>query len=180
MHFWNKLTIAALMRLSILASLNLLLGRFVGYWWLLHPLFFLILVTLDLGLYALMVYTGTLNKTLIAMMLAGLAGVLIVIAYSKAHTSFFASDFPFHKLAGRIEDLSNETIRMFPKAGFQAPPKQFWWAHGIEVAYVIVDVMGLVVIFASGLLARVLLARSGHRDNPTSLPPLDSGAASPL
>jgi hypothetical protein len=179
MHL-NKLSTAALMRLSLLVSLNLLLGRFVGYWWLFHPLFFLIVVTLNLGLYALMVYTGTLNKTLIAMMLAGLAGVLIVIAYGRAHTSFFASDVPFDNLAERIEGLTNETIRMLPKAGFQAPPKRFWSAHGTEVAYLVVDLMGLVVILASGLMARVLQARSAHRDGPASPRPLDSAATSPL
>jgi hypothetical protein len=137
-------------------------------------------VTLDLGLYALIVYTGTLNKTLITMMLAGLASVLIVIAYSRAHTSFFASDFPFRKLAERIEDLTNGTTRMFPKAGFRAPPKQFWWEHGIEVAYMVVDVIGLVVIIVSGLMARVLWTRSAHRDRLASSLPLDSAAASPL
>jgi hypothetical protein len=179
MHL-NKLSTAALMRLSLLASLNLLLGRFVSYWWLLHPLFFLIVVTLDLGLYALMVYTGTLNKTLITMMLAGLASVLIVIAFSRAHTSFFASEFPFQKLAERIEDLTNETIRKFPKAGFRAPPKQFWWAHGVEVAYAVVDGIGLAVILASGLMARVLQTRWAHRHSPAPSHPLDSAAASPL
>ena len=40
MHL-NKLSTAALMRMTILASLNLLLGRFVGYGWLLHPVLFL-------------------------------------------------------------------------------------------------------------------------------------------
>ena len=82
MHFWNKLSTAALMRLTILASLNLLLGRLLAGWaFALHPLFFLTIVTLDLGLYSLMVYSGALNKTLIAMMLAGLAGVLAVVAW---------------------------------------------------------------------------------------------------
>ncbi len=179
MHL-NRLSTAALMRLSILASLNLLLGRFVGYWWLLHPLFFLILVTLNLGLYSLMVYTGTLNKTLIAMMLAGLAGVLMVIAYSRAHASYFTSSVPFHRLAERIEDLTNEIIVMFPKAGFRVPPKPFWRAYGTEVAYAVVDVMGLVVILASGQLARVLQGRLGRRERPAPPPHLDAGAASPL
>lgn len=176
MHL-NKLSTAALMRLCFLVSLNLLMVRFVGYWsWLLDPLDFLIVVTLDLGLYALMVYTGTLNKALIAMMLAGLGGVLIVIAFSDAHTSFFT---PSHKLAEWIEDLTNETIKMFPEAGFQAPPSSFWSFHGVEVAYVVVDAMGLGAILASGLLARVLQARSRRRDTPVA-PSLDSAAASPL
>lgn len=122
MHL-NKLSTAALMRLCFLVSLNLLMIRFVGYWsWLLDPLAFLIVVTLELGLYALMVYTGTLNKTLIAMMLAGLGGVLIVIASGESDTSFFR---PSHKLAEWIEDLTNEMIVMFPKAGFQAPHRSF-------------------------------------------------------
>ena len=45
-------------------------------------MFFLTIVTLNLGLYAVMVYSGIVNKTLIAMMLAGLAGVLAVIEYA--------------------------------------------------------------------------------------------------
>src|SRR5436305_1661787 len=81
MHFWNKLTTAALMRLSILAALNLVLGRVVGRWdILLHPWFFLTIVTLNLGLYAIMVYTGSLNTTLIGMMLGGLAATLGTLA----------------------------------------------------------------------------------------------------
>jgi len=40
MHFWNKLSTAALMRLTVLASLNLIVLRLVGRWdILLHPLY---------------------------------------------------------------------------------------------------------------------------------------------
>ncbi len=77
MHL-NELSTAALMRRTILASLNLIMGRLVGSWvTLLHPLFFLSMVTIDLGLYALMVHSGTLNKTVI-----GGCGVMITSSCS--------------------------------------------------------------------------------------------------
>jgi hypothetical protein len=169
MHL-NKLSTAALMRLSILASFNLLLGRFVGYWSLFHPLFFLIVVTLDLGLYAVMVYSGTLNRTLIAMMLAGLGGVLLVVAYGGSDASAFVYGGPYRGLAEWAEQMVNAATRIFPKAGFRPPPKQFWWIHGTEVAHVIVDAMGLAAIIASGFLARVLQSSSTRSEPPAVLP----------
>jgi hypothetical protein len=168
MHL-NKLSTAALMRLSILASFNLLLGRFVGYWQLLHPLFFLIVVTLDLGLYAVMVYSGTLNRTLIAMMLAGLVGVLLVIAYGGSDASAFTYGGPYRELAEWAERMVNAATQIFPKAGFQPPPKQFWWIHGIEVAHVMLDAMGLAAIIASGFLARALRSSARRREPPAVL-----------
>jgi hypothetical protein len=90
MHFWNKLSTAALMRLTVLASLNLIMLRLVGRWdILLHPWFFLSMVTLDLGLYSVMVYSGTLNKTLIGMMLGGLAATLGTLVYTGMGASAF-------------------------------------------------------------------------------------------
>jgi hypothetical protein len=169
MHL-NKLSTAALMRLSVLASLNLLLGRWVDYWLMLHPLFFLIILTLNLGLYALMVYTGTLNKTLIAMMLAGLAGVLAVIAFSGAGASAFMYGGPFRQLAMRIEELVNATLKAFPRSGFEPPPKSFWWAHGLDIAYLVIDAVGLAIVLGSGLVARVLQARTVRREPPTAVP----------
>jgi hypothetical protein len=179
MHL-NKLSTAALMRLTILASLNLLLARIVDYWLVLHPLIFLILVTLNRGLYALMVYSGTLNKTLIAMMLAGLAGVLAVIIYAGVDASAF-TDYggPFHDLAQQIESLVNGLIAALPRSGFRAPPKPFWWQNGTQVAYMVIDVIWSFVIITAGLLARVLQATSRRRDTPAP-PPLDAGTASPL
>jgi hypothetical protein len=167
------------MRLSLLASLNLLLGRFVGYDFVLHPLFFLIIVTINLGLYALMVYSGTLNKTLIAMMVGGLAGVLAVIAYGGLGASAFAYGGPYSELGYHLQGFINEAIKRFPKANFQAPSNQFWWAYHTEVAYTLVDVMGFGLILASGVLARFLQGRARCRHTPES-PPIDSGAASPL
>ena len=83
MHFWNKLSTAALMRLTVLTSLNLTMLRLVGQLdILLHPWFFLSMVTLDLGLYSVMVHSGTLNKTLIGIMLGGLAATLGTLVYT--------------------------------------------------------------------------------------------------
>src|SRR3954453_21254624 len=99
MHFWNKLSTAALMRLTVLASLNLIMLRLVGRWdILLHPWFFLSMVTLDLGLYSVMVYSGTLNKTLIGMMLGGLAATLGTLVYTGKDASAFANGGPLVRL----------------------------------------------------------------------------------
>src|SRR5437870_4756713 len=99
MHFWNKLSTAALMRLTILASLNLLLVRLVGSLQvLLHPWFFLIVVTLNLGLYAVMVYSGSLNTTLIGMMLGGLAATLGTLAFAGMDATAFMYGSPFAQL----------------------------------------------------------------------------------
>src|SRR5207237_9901066 len=106
MHFWNKLSTAALMRLTILASLNLLLDRLVGRWdILLHPWFFLSIVTLNLGLYAVMVYSGTLNTTLIGMMLGGLAATLGTIAFAGMDATAFMFGGPFAQLGRWVESL---------------------------------------------------------------------------
>src|SRR4029077_2674494 len=106
MHFWNKLSTAALMRLTILASLNLLLVRAVGSLeTLLHPWFFLIVVTLNLGLYAVMVYSGTLNTTLIGMMLAGLAATVGTLAYAGMDPTSFMYGGPFARIGRWVESL---------------------------------------------------------------------------
>jgi multisubunit Na+/H+ antiporter MnhC subunit len=183
MHL-NKLSTAALMRLTILASLNLIMGRLVGSWMiLLHPLFFLMMVTLDLGLYALMVYSGTLNKTLIGMMLAGLAGVLLTIAYGGAGADTFG-------WAGHWQDVTESVDSLILWIGQalsldvdRSTPFYVRWRGSDRVilcAYIIVDVLGLILIAAGGLSARALQARSRPRDNPAPPPPLDAGAASPL
>ncbi len=110
MHFWNKLSTAALMRLTILASLNLIMGRVVGNWQtVLHPLFFLTILTIDLGLYALMVYSGTLNKTLIGMMLGGLTAVIGAIAFAGSGPSSFSYGGPFLGVAQRLERSSTRS-----------------------------------------------------------------------
>ena len=63
MHFWNKLSTAALMRLTVLASLDVIMLRLVAQWdVLLHPWFFLSIVTLDLGLYSVIVFAAPLNR----------------------------------------------------------------------------------------------------------------------
>src|SRR5262249_53832236 len=105
MHL-NKLSTAALMRLTILASLNLIMVRLVGDWvTILPPLFFLMIVTLDLGLYGLMVYSGTLNQTLIGMMLAGLAGVLLVIAFGGIGPDTFGTVGPWADVTRLVDSL---------------------------------------------------------------------------
>jgi hypothetical protein len=183
MHL-NKLSTAALMRLTVLASLNLIMGRLVGSWMiLLHPLFFLTMVTLDLGLYALMVYSGTLNKTLIGMMLAGLAGVLLVIALAGADREAIGPGGPWADVTRWVDTLTLGVKQFLsPDANGVAPFWSRWrrYDHVLLFGYFVGDVLGLILIAAGGLLARALQAGSGRRDNPAPPPPLDAGAASPL
>jgi hypothetical protein len=170
MHL-NKLSTAALMRLTILVSLDLMLGRVIEYEMMLHPLFFLIITTLNLGLYAVMVYTGTLNRTLIAMMITGLAGVLAIIAAGGAGVSGY---FPYGGPFGRVGEWMHEQIdasAILPAMGLRPPPLQFWWQHGVRIAYLTIDAMGLIAIVAAGVLARASQARSERRAVPTPPPP---------
>ncbi len=172
MHFWNKLSTAALMRLTILVSLNLIMGRLVGGWSVvLHPLFFLSVVTIDLGLYAVMVYSGTLNRTLIAMMLAGLVGVLAFIAYVGADSSAFVGyGGRFGKVAMWIEGRVSDVTDVLRTWGVRIARKSLWWQNGIKIAYIVIDVVWSGVILAVGLLARALQARSQRRDTPAPRP----------
>ncbi len=168
MHFWNKLSIAALMRLTILASMNLIMGRVVGNWeTMLHPLFFLSILTIDLGLYALMVYSGTLNKTLIGMMLGGLAGVLGLVAW---HPESFGFGGPVWDVSRLVESLIDVVIRRLSSTPPPLPFRLPWqWARA--AGFIALDLAGLVLIAAGGIAARVLQASSRRRDpsaSPTS------------
>jgi hypothetical protein len=178
MHL-NKLSTAALMRLSVLAALNLIMGRMLGGWILLmHPLFFLTVLTLDLGLYALMVYSGTLNRTLIAMMLAGLAEVVAIILYNGIGPGAFAYGGRFRDLGFFLHEKANELLAT-PPPGMN--PGRPWRLTGDQLtlmAYVPVDVLGLAAIVLAGLVARAWQTRSGRREPPG--PPLDSASTTPL
>jgi len=181
MHFWNKLSTAALMRLTILASLNLLLVRIVGRWdILLHPWFFLSIVTLNLGLYAVMVYSGTLNTTLVGMMLGGLAATLGTIAYAGMGPTAFMYGGPFGELGRLVESLLNHALEALPATVYQGGPlgrRYNWWPL---LGYLVVDVFGLIAIVAGGWLARRLRPKLGRRNASTAPPPLDTGTATAL
>src|SRR5262245_4566350 len=118
MHFWNKLSTAALMRLTILASLNLLLLRLVGKIEILfHPWFYLSIITLNLGLYATMVYSGSLNMGLVGMMVGGLIGTLASIAYAGMDATAFMYGGRFGELGSRIESYVEYVLELsFPDA----------------------------------------------------------------
>ena len=124
MHFWNKLSTAALMRLTVLASLNLIMLRLVGRWEiLLHPWFFLSMVTLDLGLYSVMVYSGALNKTLIGMMLGGLAATLGTLVYTGMGASAIANGGPLVRLGDFVmESAVNPALLALPRAHLLGRP----------------------------------------------------------
>ena len=162
---------AALMRLTILASLNLLLVRVVGsVVTLLHPWFFLIVVTLNLGLYAVMVYSGTLNTTLIGMMLGGLAATLGTLAYAGMDATAFMFGGPFAQLGRGVESLLNYMLESpSTPAGLRGPlrSRYDWLAL---FGYLVVDVFGLLAIVGGGWLARRLRKAMERRDGSTAPP----------
>lgn len=116
MHFWNKLSTAALMRLTILASPNLWLSRLVERLdLLLHPWLFLPIITLNLGLSTVMVYSGTLNKTLIGMMLGGLTTTLATLVFAGMGPSAFMYGSPFRELGQFVaESAINPALEALP------------------------------------------------------------------
>jgi hypothetical protein len=130
-----------------------------------------------------MVYSGTLNKTLIGMMLAGLAAVLIIIAFAGAEPDAIGPGGPWADVTRWVDSL---TLRikdiLSPDVGGSAPFWMRWrrYDHVLLFGYIVGDVLGLILIAAGGLLARALQARSRRRDDPAPPPPLDAGAASPL
>jgi hypothetical protein len=168
MHFWNKLSTAALMRLSVLASLNLIMLRLVGQWdILLHPWFFLSMVTLDLGLYSVMVYSGMLNKTLIGMMLGGLAATLGTLVYTGIGASAFANGGPLDRLSEFVmESAVNPALLALPQRIYAGGPLRLYQLSLLGCS--LMDALGLVAIVTGGVLARLLQARFPGRN---SLPP---------
>jgi hypothetical protein len=159
MNSWNKLSIAALMRLTILASMNLLVVRLVGGWLIaMHPIFFLSMITIDLGLYAMMVYTGSLNWTLIGMMLGGSGAVLLVILMFGIGPRSFEYPGPFQPVTARVEWVVNRLRKPPPpnsRAGMVTPPSpfRFSWEYQSMIGYLVVDAAGLVLIACGGLTA---------------------------
>ncbi len=183
MHFWNKLSIAAMMRLTILASMNLLLVRLVGNWLIvMHPIFFLSMMTIDLGLYAIMVYTGSLNRTLIGLMLGGSASVLMIIVLTGSRASSFTNPGPFQPVTAQVEWAVNK-LRKPPPNAFPwnpAPSFRFSWESQSLVGYLVTDAAGLVLIACGGVLARLLQSSGAAQGRQASPHTLDAGAASPL
>ncbi len=156
MHL-NRLSTSAMMRLSVLAALNLILIRqFDREVVLLHPVVILSAVTIDLGLYALMVYSGTFNRTLIAMMIAGLTSVLAAIAFGGLGPSSFAHGNPHEGLARIAEALIDRSLRLWAivRGDRLSTRFAFAWEERSKVGYLIADVIGGGAIGIAGLLTR--------------------------
>jgi hypothetical protein len=174
MHFWNKLSTAALMRLTILASLNLVLARVVGdIDILLHPWFFLVIVTLNLGLYAIMVYSGSLNTSLIGAMLGGLAATLGTIAYTGMDSTAFMYGGPFQELGRSVESLLARALVavQIPVSPSRRGPLGLTGDQVARLGYLAVDALGLSLIAIGGWSARRLHGRQKRPDAETVVPP---------
>ena len=150
---------AALMHLTILASLNLLLGRLVGRWdILLHPWFFMIVVTLNLGLYAIMVYSGTLDTTLIGMMSGGLAAILATIAYTGMGPATFIYESGFWEIGMLMQFGLNRVLENLSANFISGRPISLRQDALSMIGYLVIDAAGLLMIGFGGWVARRLLA----------------------
>jgi hypothetical protein len=158
------------MRLTVLASLNLIMLRLVGRWdILLHSWFFLSIVTLDLGLYSVMVYSGTLNKTSIGMMLGGLAATLGTLVYTGMDASAFAIIGPLERLGDFVmESAVNPALLALPQRIYAGGPLRLRYYQLSLLGNSLIDALGLVAIVTGGVLARLLQARFPGRDSPTT------------
>jgi hypothetical protein len=156
--------------------------RLVGGWDILvHPWFFLSILTMNLGLYAVMVYSGTLNKTLIGMMLGGLIATLATILYSGMGPSAFAYGGPFGRLGVYlVESAINPALESLPEQVYASGPLKLGYTELALIGQVAIDGLGLMAIVAGGVTARILWARSRRRETPAVPLPLDVDAASPL
>jgi hypothetical protein len=169
MHFWNKLSTAALMRLTILASLNLLLVRLVGRLEiLLHPWLLLSIITLNLGLYAVLVYSGTLDTTLIGMLLGGLAAILGTIGYAGMGPTAFMYGGPFQALGRVVELLADRAVGLLPAGLYGGRPLRVPYQWLPLLGYLVVDALGLMAIVAGGALARRWQAGRDRGGGPSS------------
>ena len=165
MHFWNKLSTGALMRLTLLASLNLLLVRLLPDAVILfHPRFVLSIVSLNLGLSAVMVYSGSLNTSLIGMMAGGLAATIGTIAYAGMDATAFTFGGPFQYLGSLVQVVVNHVLLALPAHGYQGVSARLLhrWVH--VFGYLVADVVGLMCIGAGGWLARRLRDAMERRD----------------
>jgi hypothetical protein len=128
-----------LLRLVVLAALNLLLFR--GIWWILmwSPVA-LVAVIVNLGLVCTWVRPRTLNRAILASMGAGLAVILGSLAY-LADASFRA------RLAGWI-------LQALPDRLYYALPDTLRTASGIQLLdFAILDAIGIGAMLVAGWLA---------------------------
>jgi hypothetical protein len=146
----------------------LIMLRLVGQWdILLHPWFFLSMVTLDLGLYSVMVYSGALNKTLIGMMLGGLAATLGTLVYTGMGASAFANSGPLVRLGDFVmESAVNPALAALPQHIYAGGPLRLRYDQLSLLGNSLIDALGLVAIVTGGVLARLLQARFPGRDSP--------------
>jgi len=118
-----------------------------------------------------MVYSGTLNTTLIGMMLGGLAATLGTIAYAGMDPSAFLYGGPFGRIGGWIESLLVPGLRylqILPSPSRRGRPSGLTYAEVVLIGYLVVDLAGLTLIFAGGSSARRLRARMERRHTATT------------
>jgi hypothetical protein len=128
-----------LLRLVVLAALNLLLFRSI-WWILMWPPVALCAVIVNLGLACIWVRPRSLNRAILAAMGAGLVAVVCSLAY-LAEMKFRAG------IAGAI-------LQSLPESLYKALPDALRSASGIQVFdFAILDAIGIAAMVVSGWLA---------------------------
>jgi hypothetical protein len=202
MRFGSDLSTGALMRLMVLIALELVL--FQGVWYIVWlPPITMMIVTLNLGLYLVVIRPRHLNSTAVGMMIAGLIAVLLVAAYSAVQfqvpwppgSAGAGVWFPRPRLPRRAWFFRFVSVGVIGRLLFaffalflSEPPDAQSAVESVVLAVslwvpfiesLLLDLVGLVLILLGGRLGRRWRERE-QRGGAARSVPLDGGAATPL
>jgi hypothetical protein len=189
-----KVSIGSLMLFIILVALQLVL--FEGVWWIVViPAITIVVLALNLGLFFLLVRPRALEPRIIGMLLGGLVACVTLMLMM-----LISSDSQRVRLAilgrrsrvwprptgpiGRL--VAEELVRWLTSLPDQQGPTAtilgFIILNINVIEYVLLDLIGVVLIWAGGWLESWLRRRCvrARAPGPSGLPPLDDRAATPL
>jgi hypothetical protein len=106
-----------------------------------------------------MVYTGTLNKTLIGMMLGGLAATLGALVYTGMGASAFAYGGSLRLGDFVMQSAVNPALMELPQGIYAGGPLRLRYDQLSLLGNCLMDALGLLAIVTGGALARLLQTR---------------------
>jgi hypothetical protein len=185
-----KISIGSIMLFIIVVALQLVL--FQGVWWIvMAPPITILVLTLNLGLFFLLVRPPALEPRIVGMLLGGLAAFLIIMMLFLSEGQNVPRPTPFRRWrmgpAGPIGKLvDNALVSWLTRLpDQQSPTATVLWFILVNlnlIESVLLDLLGLALIWAGGWVESRLRCRWVRPRAPglTVLPPLDDRAATPL
>jgi hypothetical protein len=187
-----KVSIGSLMLFIILVALQLVL--FQGVWWILvsSPITIMVL-TLNLGMFFLLVRPPALEPRIIGILLGGLVAfvTLMMMLRSDGQSMRWATlgrrrrvgPRPLGPIGTLVDDTLVHWLRSLPDPqGPTATILEFIILNINIIEYILLDLIGLALIWAGGWLEGRLRRRwfRVRASELSGLPPLDDRAATPL